>query len=207
MVELMNQGYLDSLITSFGDSYLQLNGKQKKSQEVTAQTRPLITKPQNNDSVEFALCDKQKTEKADSKVNKEKSEGLTEEEKRDISELKSKDRKVHAHEQAHIAAGGNLIIGGPYYEYTNGPDNKRYAVSGEVTIDTSEVEGDPEATIIKAGRIRQAALAPADPSPKDRSVAAEAATMAFRAQMELLKQNNSSKNKSQTQTKRIDLFI
>ena len=37
--------------------------------------------------------------------------------------------------------------GGASYEYDNGPDGKRYAVGGEVSIDTSTVSGDPQATI------------------------------------------------------------
>jgi hypothetical protein len=49
-----------------------------------------------------------------------------------------------------------------------------YAVGGEVSIDTSPVKGDPQATIAKMEAIKRAALAPADPSGQDRSVASEA---------------------------------
>ncbi|MBF0266296.1 MAG: hypothetical protein HQL46_13610, partial [Gammaproteobacteria bacterium] len=51
------------------------------------------------------------------------------------------------------------------------------AVGGEVNIDVSGVSGDPQATIQKAQQIRRAATAPAEPSSKDRQVAAEASRM------------------------------
>ena len=54
------------------------------------------------------------------------------------------------------------------------PDGQRYAVAGEVRIDTSP-EGDPRATLDKAERILRAAHAPSHPSPADRRVAAKAA--------------------------------
>ncbi|MBD8524524.1 putative metalloprotease CJM1_0395 family protein [Pseudomarimonas arenosa] len=107
---------------------------------------------------------------------------------REIAQLAQRDREVRAHEQAHIAVGGSLITSGPTYQYTTGPDNRRYAVGGEVGIDTSPVRGDPEATIQKAVQIRAAALAPADPSPADRQAAARASQMEQRARIELAEQ-------------------
>lgn len=118
---------------------------------------------------------------------------LSEQDKQAIARLKETDRKVRAHEEAHIRAGGNLIRSRAQYSYETGPDNKLYAVAGEVTIDTSPVEGDPEATIRKAARIKAAALAPADPSPQDRAVAAEADVMAMRARLELARQTSDQK--------------
>ena len=115
------------------------------------------------------------------------SNGLDDKERAEVQQLASADREVRAHEQAHMAAGGNLVRSGANFEYTVGPDGKRYAVGGEVTIDTSE-EKDPDATLRKAGRIRQAAMAPAKPSAQDMRVAAEAAAMAVRAQQEIAKQ-------------------
>ena len=113
--------------------------------------------------------------------------GLDEQERAEVQQLESTDREVRAHEQAHMAAGGNLVKGGANFEYKIGPDGKRYAVSGEVTIDTSE-EKDPEATQRKAERIRRTAMAPAKPSAQDMRVAAEAAAMSVRAQQEITKQ-------------------
>lgn len=102
----------------------------------------------------------------------------------EVEQLKAIDRKVRAHEQAHMAAGGELVRGGATYTYQTGPDKKRYAVAGEVSIDTSAGRT-PEETIPKAERIRQAALAPADPSSQDRQVAAFASRMEMQARMEL----------------------
>ncbi len=110
---------------------------------------------------------------------------LSEEEQKEVRKLKDKDRRVRAHEQAHLSAAGGLARSGAKFEYQTGPDGQRYAVGGEVSIDTSAVEGDPQATLRKAERIRRAALAPADPSAQDRAVAAEAAAMAAEAQQDL----------------------
>ena len=108
---------------------------------------------------------------------------------RQITELKIRDQEVRAHELAHAAAAGGLAKGGPSFEYQRGPDGQRYAVSGEVRIDTSGVPGDPEATLQKAQQIQQAALAPAQPSSQDRSVAVAAAAMAAEARAEIASQS------------------
>jgi len=99
-------------------------------------------------------------------------EPLSEGEQQEVRELQRIDRRVHAHEQAHMAAGGGYTSG-PSYEYTSGPDGRRYAVGGEVQIDTSDASS-PAATIRKMQIVRAAALAPADPSGSDRAVAAAA---------------------------------
>ena len=112
-------------------------------------------------------------------------ERLTPAEMRQVDELRKTDGKVHRHEEAHLAVGRDLVIGGASYTYTTGPDNKRYAVAGEVSIDTSPAKT-PEETIPKAEHIRETALAPSDPSAQDRSVAAQAARMAAEARIEVL---------------------
>ncbi|TWI67230.1 SprA family protein [Desulfobotulus alkaliphilus] len=99
---------------------------------------------------------------------------LTPAQMRMLSELKSRDQEVRAHEQAHVAAGGGHVSGGIRYNYQKGPDGRMYAIGGEVSIDVSPVPGDPEATARKMEQVRRAALAPMDPSPQDRSVAARA---------------------------------
>lgn len=111
----------------------------------------------------------------------------TEEELALIAELKRRDREVRAHEQAHRAAAGPYASA-PSFTYQKGPDGKNYAVGGEVQIDTSPIPGDPEATKRKADQIRAAATAPATPSAQDRAVAADAASMAIKAQMEIATQ-------------------
>ena len=104
-----------------------------------------------------------------------------------VEELQRIDRKVQAHEMAHLAAGAGLVRGGPTYGYETGPDGRRYAVSGEVSIDGSPADT-PERTVTKAARIKTAALAPADPSAQDRRVAASAEQMAMDARMQIAQQ-------------------
>ncbi len=119
---------------------------------------------------------------------------LTEEEKKQVEELKKRDREVRQHEQAHKRAAAGLQASGPHYEYTTGPDGKRYATGGHVNIDTSEVPNDPEKTIKKAKQIRKAALAPAEPSPQDLRVANEASLMEAKAKIELQKEKREEQN-------------
>lgn len=101
-----------------------------------------------------------------------------------ISELAARDREVRAHERAHASVGGQFA-GAPHYEYTRGPDGVSYAVSGEVSISTGAISGDPEATIAKARQIKRAAAAPADPSGQDRRVMAQASQLEAQAAVEL----------------------
>ena len=110
---------------------------------------------------------------------------LSAEEEKVVQELRARDQEVRAHENAHKAAAGGYATGGPTYTYQTGPDGKRYAIGGEVQIDTSPVPNDPEATIRKAQTIRRAALAPAEPSGQDKRVAAQAAVIENRARQEL----------------------
>ncbi len=113
---------------------------------------------------------------------------LDQDEQREIQKLQQRDREVRAHEAAHQAAGGPYVRGGAQFDYDRGPDGRLYAVGGEVSIDSSPIPDDPEATLRKANQVRAAALAPADPSPQDRAVAMEATLMAADARAEILKQ-------------------
>ena len=101
-----------------------------------------------------------------------------------VQELSARDREVRLHEMAHKAAGGS-IAGAISYTYERGPDGRMYAVGGEVSIDTSAVPGDPEATLEKAEAIIRAAMAPAEPSAQDHRVAAQARAMAAEARAEI----------------------
>lgn len=111
-------------------------------------------------------------------------ERLTPEELRIVAKLRAIDRRVRAHEMAHITAAGKYVLSGPHYRYKTGPDGKKYAVAGEVEIDTSE-EKEPEETIKKMEIVRRAALAPADPSPQDYQVAQEASMKEMKARQKL----------------------
>jgi hypothetical protein len=131
-----------------------------------------------------------KTPAEDKKVEEAKSDtsgasgALTEEEQDVVRALANTDREVRAHEQAHAAAGG-AHAGAPSYQYQQGPDGKRYAVGGEVSIDTSPVQGDPKATIAKMQQVKAAASAPAQPSGQDRAVASAADAISRQAQAQL----------------------
>lgn len=128
------------------------------------------------------------TEKQDSDERKQRLRGreLTEEQKREVEELKKTDREVRAHEAAHKAAAGAYARGVARFDTVVGPDGRNYAVGGEVSIDTSPVSGDPEATVQKMEQVARAALAPADPSGQDRAVAAQARKAAAEARGEIL---------------------
>ncbi|TKA91281.1 hypothetical protein FAZ79_01730 [Guyparkeria sp. SB14A] len=119
------------------------------------------------------------------------SEGMSNEEQRVLAELKARDQEVRAHENAHRAAGGDLVRGGSY-DYQQGPDGKRYAIGGDVQIDTTPVAGDPRATAEKMAQVIRAALAPAEPSPTDLAVAAQATAERNRAQSEARADNGDS---------------
>lgn len=101
-----------------------------------------------------------------------------------VKQLSQRDREVRSHEAAHAAAGGQHT-GAPSYTYTRGPDGNLYATGGQVSVDTSGIANDPEATIAKAETVIRSALAPANPSPQDIKVAAEAQAMLITAQAEL----------------------
>jgi len=103
----------------------------------------------------------------------------------EIEQLKARDQEVRVHEQAHASTGGQYA-GAPQYEYTTGPDNKRYVTDGEVSIDVSEAKT-PEETLKKMEQVRAAALAPAEPSSQDLKVAAEASQKATEARSEIAK--------------------
>jgi len=105
-------------------------------------------------------------------------------EQQQIQKLAERDREVKAHEQAHQAVGGQYA-GAMTFTYKRGPDGQNYAVGGEVSIDTSKVANDPQATLTKAETIRRAALAPAEPSSQDRRVAAQATQMSLEARAEI----------------------
>jgi len=119
------------------------------------------------------------------------AQGLTEQELKQLTELKARDREVRAHEAAHQAVGGQYA-GAMSFTYQRGPDGAQYAVGGEVSIDLSPVQGDPRATIEKMRIVRAAAMAPAEPSGQDRAVAAQAMQIMLQAQSELAAETGTS---------------
>ncbi len=132
------------------------------------------------------------TKTGEGKEDDKNASQLSEQDQQRVRDLKARAREVRAHEQAHLAAAGSYAKGGATYTYERGPDQRMYAVSGEVQVDTSAVANDPVATLRKAQVIRRAALAPTNPSSQDRQVAVEAAQMAQEAQAEIAAQNPDS---------------
>ena len=112
------------------------------------------------------------------------------------------EQKVKAHEMAHKVAGGELT-GSIQYKYAQGPDGKMYIVGGEVPIKVKQGKT-PEETIEIAQKIKRAALAPANPSPQDRAVAAKASVMEMQARAEL---RNQEVSKDDQVGKNINLLV
>lgn len=102
-----------------------------------------------------------------------------------IAQLKQREQEVITHENAHKAMGGQYA-GSASYEYTTGPDNKRYIDGGEVSIHTPSTSDPEEAKRINE-TVRKAALAPAQPSGQDLAVAASAAQKIAQAESEIAK--------------------
>ncbi len=100
-----------------------------------------------------------------------------------VQKLKQTDTNVRQHEAAHQAAGG-AHAGSASFTYTRGPDGKTYATAGEVQVDISAAS-EPAQTIAKMEQVKAAALAPADPSPQDLRVAAQADAQKLKAQSEM----------------------
>ncbi len=130
---------------------------------------------------------------------------LSQAEKQLVTDLKQRDTRVRNHEMSHLTAAGSLAMSGPSYDYQKGPDGKKYAVGGEVRIDTAPVPGDPEATLKKMQQIKRAALAPADPSSQDRRVAAKATAAAAKARAELMSLQAESGSSSQSANNSSDI--
>ena len=128
-------------------------------------------------------------QKADETPDKETdARGLTKEEQAIVQALQKRDAEVRSHEQAHAAVGGSYASA-PTYTTQRGPDGKLYAIGGEVMIDASPIPNDPEATIAKMQIVARAALAPANPSSQDLSVAAQANQTIAVASNEIARRN------------------
>lgn len=136
---------------------------------------------QSSNPANAISTDQQKTPETQAKNN---TQEITPTEEKVVQQLKVRDREVKTHEMAHLANAGQYARGGATYSYQQGPDGRRYAVGGEVPIDVSK-EQTPEQTIRKMEAIKRAAMAPAEPSSADRSIAAAAAATESVARQEL----------------------
>jgi hypothetical protein len=135
----------------------------------------------------------------DASAGKENAEDQQQQQaEQQLTELKQRDAEVRAHEQAHASLGGKYARS-PQYEYERGPDGRRYAVGGEVSIDISEAST-PEETIRKAQQVKAAALAPAEPSAQDLRVATEATQIALEARSDIASAKAEEAQKSYNQS-------
>ncbi|MEQ6884312.1 putative metalloprotease CJM1_0395 family protein [Salicola sp. Rm-C-2C1-2] len=116
-----------------------------------------------------------------------------------VQELRRRDQQVRQHEQAHQVLGGQYA-GAATYTYQRGPDGQLYAVGGQVSIDSSPIPDDLEATINKMQTVRSAALAPAEPSPQDIRVAQEATRQLLQARSELRSQRQQGADAGEGET-------
>lgn len=165
-----------------------------KEKENTAEKLP-AEKEKVADKLEVENSIKSKDEEDNEKKSdiKPKTESdLTQEELQQVQELKQRDTEVRAHEQAHIAAAAGLRTSAPSYDYQAGPDGKKYAVGGEVSISFTS-SGNPEDDIQNAETMRNAALAPSEPSGQDRSVAKSAEKIIQDAKQKLAEQQDQQK--------------
>ena len=124
-----------------------------------------------------------KVEGGSSSAKTNSQNDLTPEEEAEVERLKKREEEVKAHEAAHAAAGGG-VTGTISYTYTTGPDGKEYITDGEIQIDTSGGGSDPESVIAKMEAVIRSAYAPAEPSAKDRQVAAQAQQILAEAKLQ-----------------------
>ncbi|MBU2869537.1 putative metalloprotease CJM1_0395 family protein [Colwellia sp. E2M01] len=167
--------------TSISDNSSQQGESQQDNQQNSQQNPESSGNEQSHNAAE------KNSDEIEKKEATENKEAATNE--RIINQLQLRDQEVKTHELAHATTGGALT-GAPSYTYEVGPDGKKYAVAGEVSIDLSVVPGDPKATITKMQKVYAAALAPVDPSAQDIKVAASATQKILSAQSELLALSN-----------------
>jgi hypothetical protein len=151
------------------------------------------------DGQELNGSTKESNEDSNSVDGEEKTRAQELEHDRIVGELKKRDQEVRSHESAHATVGG-VFTGSPNFSYEKGPDGKRYAVGGEVSVDLSTVKGDPRATIAKMQKVHAAALAPVHPSIQDTRVASTATQLILQAQSELLTEIGSKQEEAKTQS-------
>ncbi|MDW4563517.1 putative metalloprotease CJM1_0395 family protein [Aeromonas rivipollensis] len=141
--------------------------------------------PPSHRFVEAAGEESQRRQQQDPKQQEQQTQ------QRQLAALVERDLEVRKHEQAHQMAGGEHA-GSPSYQFSQGPDGKRYATGGEVAIDIGAIPGDPAATLAKMQQVRAAALAPAEPSSQDLSVARAATAKEAQARKELMEVRGAS---------------
>ncbi len=122
---------------------------------------------------------------------------LSASEQKYLEELRKRDQEVRDHEMAHKRVAGKYA-GTVTYTYQTGPDNKQYAIGGKTQLDTAK-EPEPQENIKKQDIIYKAALAPKEPSRKDKEVAAEAEKSKQESQIELSREEADAEKAKMTE--------
>lgn len=152
------------------DYYSNLNAKQQaNNQGIETDTRGLEKNETSNET------------KNNPQQKNENTTELTTDEKAELAKLQSVDSKVRAHEAAHQS--GAAASGGASFTYVKGANGVMYAVGGEVPV-RMQSGSTPQETMANAQGVISTALAPADPSAQDISVASKARVMLMKAQQE-----------------------
>lgn len=91
----------------------------------------------------------------------------------ELTALKKQDDTIKKHEQVHYSVARQYSEL-PTFQYQKGSDGNRYVVKGEVNFKMISSDDSPDAAIKKMQQIYLAALAPADPSTDDLTLAIQA---------------------------------
>jgi len=170
------------------------------AQALLTQLKGEFLPPSSASKEESADNKKTKTSPKDKPHQKESKKGKLEStssgDKETIEELKKRDAEVRAHELKHLASAGQYASGGIVYDYQTGPDGRLYAVGGHVSVDTSSVSNDPEATLQKARVLKATAMSVSEPSSADSAVAQGASQMESDAMAEIAAENKKASESS-----------
>jgi len=142
------------------------------------------------EKTEYEKLQEKQEEKSVANKSKQTNE-LSDDEKRLVLDLQSRDAEVRAHESAHQTGGAST--GAASFSYQQGPDGKMYAIGGEVSV-TIKGGSSPQETISNAQAVIAAALAPANPSGQDQAVASSARMMMVKAQQKLSQEQQEQTN-------------
>ena len=107
----------------------------------------------------------------------------------ETSKLKDQESSIVSHVQAHLSSGGSLVSS-PSYLYTTSKDGRRFISSGDVSFKAFGMAGDPSLQLYLAKAIQKVALAPRDPTPRDRSISILAQALESFAQKSLKEQDS-----------------
>ncbi len=150
---------------------------------------PNFTMPAGNEDYMNSEKNLKKSSEDESKKSEDSSksspEKLSQDEERLVKDLQARDMEVRAHEAAHKSGGAST--GAASYTYQQGPDGRMYAIGGEVSV-SMKSGSTPDETIANAQAVIASAMAPANPSPQDFSVASSARMMMVKAQQQKAKE-------------------